>query len=145
MRQVVLLLLPALVLPCGCQTLARDVPVVEYSPGGTLDTAVAKYDATYTLSIGTSVSLQCTDVPEGGTVGFRREPDGAVVAFAGEETRRLDPDHGRHVWLCTAKPATVWGRRLVRGRDIAEEGGKVILFVLTLPILIPAIMIYGPP
>jgi hypothetical protein len=134
-RQAILLVLPGLSLLCGCHALTRDAEVIDYRPGGTVATTVAKSDASYRLSAPDArTSWVATDVPQGGAVGFRTEADGTVVAFAGEQTWRIEASNGRHVWLCTPKPATGWDRLLVRTRDTAESTFCATGLILTAPL-----------
>jgi hypothetical protein len=102
-------------------------------------TTVAKEDAEYSLFAPDKLTSWIqTDVPKGSAVGFRQEPDGSVVAFAGEQTWRVEDSNGRHVWLCTPKPVTGWDKFLVRSRDKAENAFGATLLILAAPFWIPA-------
>ncbi|MBX9581941.1 MAG: hypothetical protein K2X87_16675 [Gemmataceae bacterium] len=122
-------LLPALA--GGCRALVRDAEAIAYRPGTPPTTTAAECDARYQLSAPDELRywLQ-VDVPAGAAVGFRREPDGSLLAVAGEHVQPI-PD-ARYVWLCTPKPATRWDRFAVRTRDRCEEAvtdAKVVLFI----------------
>jgi hypothetical protein len=133
-RQAILLALPWLSLLCGCHALTRDAEVIDYRPGGTPATTVAKADASYHLSAPEANTRWIqTDVLQGSAVGFRQEPDGTLTAFAGEQSWRIDASDG-HVWLCTPKPVTAWDRFLVRTRDTCESALYPTLLTLTAPI-----------
>jgi len=99
-------------------------------------TTVAKEDAEYRLSADKQTWIQ-TDVTKGREVGFRREPDGSVVAFAGEQTWQVKDSNGRHVWLCTPKPVTEWDHFLVRTRDKSENAFYTTAFILAIPFWVP--------
>ena len=143
-RYVVLLVLPGLSLFCGCHALTRNAEGVDYRPGGPTITTVATFDASYSLAAPDAFkSWIQTDVPQGSLVGFRQEPDGAVVAFAGELTWPVDDAAGRHVWLCTPKPTNEWERFLVRTRDRSEEAFYKTVMILTAPIWITQCSITG--
>jgi hypothetical protein len=101
-------------------------------------TTVAKEDAEYHLSApDKQTSWIQTDVTKGSDVGFRQEPDGSVVAFASEQTWRVEDSNGRHVWLCTPKPVTGWDKFLVRSRDKSENAFYTTVMILTAPFWIP--------
>ena len=94
MRYAVLLVLPLLCLIGGCQSLTQDAVAVEYRPGTNPTTIAGKCYATYTLhSIEPDVQFAPTTIElgKGAMVGFRREPDGSLVAIAGWQN---DPDPG---------------------------------------------------
>ncbi|MBX9627220.1 MAG: hypothetical protein K2X82_25680 [Gemmataceae bacterium] len=136
MRRAVLLaaLLPALA--GGCRALVRDAETVAYRPGTPPTTAPAECDASYQLSAPDELRywLQ-VDVPAGAAVGFRREPDGSLLAVAGEHVQPI-PD-GRYVWLCTPKPVSRWDRFAVGTRDRCEKAAVTALLYVTMPVWIP--------
>jgi hypothetical protein len=143
-RPTVLLALPWLSLLCGCHALIRDAEVIDYRPGGTAATTVAKFDASYRLSApGVRRSWIETDVLQGNAVGFRQERDGTVVAFAGEQTWRVEASDGRHVWLCTPRPVTAWDQFLVRTRDTSENTFSKAVMILTAPFWITQCAVTG--
>ena len=143
-RYAVLLVLPWLALLCGCNALPREAEVIEYRPGGTVPTTVAKADGEYRLSA-PDARMSCipTDVSQGSVLGFRQEPDGAVVAFAGDQSWPIEAKDGRHVWLCTPKPANEWERFLVRTRERSENAFYTTVMILTAPIWIAQCSITG--
>jgi hypothetical protein len=136
MLRAAALLLPLLCLACGCQSLARNVETVEYRPGPTLSTAVADRDAEYTLSAPEKFETRMpVDVAKGELVGFRREPDGSLVAIAGKETMRIEP--GKHyVWLCTPKPVTAWDRFAVSAHDKGKNAVEAVTIFFLVPFII---------
>jgi hypothetical protein len=134
MRRAVLLALPLLALLGGCRALVRDAVAVEYHPGATPTTTVATCDATYTLYAPEPTPLVGYaewDVTEGTTVGYRREPDGSVVAVAGELTTPIP--ECRSVWRFTPKPITRWDRFVVAARDDCKYSLGAVVSVLLLP------------
>ena len=98
MNRAVLLALPLLSVACGCKALVRDAETVEYRRGAIPRSTAAKCDATYTLEVPEDkrTSYNPVDVATGEPVGFRREPDGSLVAFAGTHTYTIPDRHA--VW-----------------------------------------------
>jgi hypothetical protein len=135
MRRAVVLALNLLPLLGGCRALVRDAETVEYRPGSAPTTMAATYDATYRLYVPEKLETGMgIEVTKGEAVGFRQEPDGSIIAVAGQETKPI-PD-GRCVWLCTPKPVTRWERFLVRTRDKCETAVMLVF-------LGPALVING--
>jgi hypothetical protein len=136
MLRAAALLLPLLCLACGCQSLARNVETVEYRPGPTLSTTVAECDAEYRLDAPEKCQMWMpVDVTKGERVGFRRDPDGSLVAIAGARTTPIPPgDH--YVWLCTPKPVTAWDRFAAKTRDTCEKAVDTTVNYLLLPLII---------
>ncbi len=133
-RRVVLLVLPLLSLMSGCKALVRDAEVVEYRSGTLPITTAAKCDATYTLEVPENkrTSYNPVDVAKGETVGFRREPDGSLIAFAGTHTYTIPDQHA--MWCFVPAPVTRWDRFVVSTRDKCENAFSTTLLVITAPI-----------
>ena len=143
-RRAILLVLPAVLLLCGCHALTRDSEVIAYRPGEGVTTTVAKEDATYRLSARDGrQGWIATDVPRGATVGFREEADGQIIAFAGAQTWPIEASDGRHVWLSTPKPTRGWDRFLVGTRDKTAAAFYSTLLFITAPIWLTQCAING--
>jgi hypothetical protein len=127
-----ILLFVLLSLLSGCRALVRDAEMVEYRPGAPPTTVVADCDAEYRLFAPEKHETRMpVDVAKGEAVGFRREPDGSLVAVAGKETTPIP--EGRYVWQYTPKPATRLDRFAVTTRDKCENAFYTTLFVITAP------------
>ncbi|MBA4064193.1 MAG: hypothetical protein C0501_10855 [Isosphaera sp.] len=138
MRRPVLLALGTLAVSAGCRALDRDVVAIEHAPGGAPGSAVAGCAAAYQLVGDGGAYPVAIDVPEGAAVGFRRDPDGLVVAFAGEHTTSLP--EGRYAWKYTPTPANGSERFAVGTRDWCEKAAKAtagaVLCVTVLPVIL---------
>jgi hypothetical protein len=135
-RRAVTILLPLLILLCGCKALSRDREAVEYRPGPTLSTTVADCDAEYSLNAPEKHQTRFpVDVAKGERVGFQHDPDGSLVAVAGKVTMRIEP--GEHyVWRCTPKPVTGLDRFAVKTRDKGENVAGGVALILLLPVFV---------
>ena len=130
----VMLVLLLLTLLGGCKAIVRDAETVEYQPGATPTTVVAKCDASYKLEVRDDAH-KCyppTDVTKGAVVGFRREPDGSLTAIAGKETKAIP--EGRYVWGYKPKPVTQWERLAVGTRDTCSTAAGWVCFALFVPL-----------
>jgi hypothetical protein len=146
MSRLVLLALGPLALSVGCRALDRDVLAVEHAPDADPVATVAGRAAAYQLVCdGGAAYPVAVDVPEGAAVGFRRDPDGLVVAFAGEHTTALPEGH--YVWRYTPAPANGWERFAVGTRDRCENAAKAVagsvLCVTVLPVILCFANRYG--
>lgn len=130
-----------LVLPFvgGCKALVRDPEVVEYRPGTPLATVASKCDAKYTLEVPDDkwTSYNPVELSKGEVVGFRRESDGSLVAFAGTHTYTIPDQYA--VWSFVPAPATRWERFAVGTNNKAKSAVESV----TLWFLAPVIIING--
>jgi hypothetical protein len=141
----VLLALPLLHLVGGCHSLARDIVAIEYQPGTAPTTIAAKCDAVYRLSAPEKrEGRPGYQVAKGETVGFRREPDGSLVAVAAGHTLALEETRYVWVWEYTPKPTTPWERFLVKTRDRGEKAAETAVYVLFLPPFLIRQALFGP-
>ncbi|QJW93495.1 hypothetical protein FTUN_1001 [Frigoriglobus tundricola] len=142
----VLLTLPLVCLVGGCQALTREAVAVEYRPGASPTAIEAQCAATYTLhSIKPDSQLNPTtiELEKGATVGFRREPDGSLVAIAGWQTSPIA--ESQHVWRYTPVPVTRWDRFVVGTRHTCEKAAEAATMAIVLPLLVLHIMTGGEP
>ncbi len=114
----------------GCKALVREGEAITYQPGTPPTTTVAKCDATYSLDAkhpdtNTKYGWGTFDVLKGATVGFRREPDGSLVAIAGEQIAPI-PDE-RAAWHYTPTPVTRLDRFAVSTRDRCEHAAGLVV------------------
>jgi hypothetical protein len=129
MRGGVLLVVLSANLTCGCKALWRDREAVEYRPGTPPTAVLAERDATYRLCAHEPDETRPqVDVTKGERVGFRREPDGSLVAFAGTRTTTIPDVY--HVWEYSSWPVTPWER--VRESTI-KRSEEVIGTVVAIP------------
>ena len=122
----------------GCKALEREGHVVGYHPDLPPRAEAAPYDATYTLYTPdpeARLAYATIELRKGMTVGFRREPDGSLVAIAGEQVTPI-PD-ARALWCHTPTPRSQIDRFAVETRDTCESVASAI--VLT-PFLVFAII-----
>ena len=134
-----MLLLPLLALLGGCKALTRDAEAVAYRPGTPPTTVVAERDATYTLdarnpNTNTKYGWDTIDLRKGATVGFRHEPDGSLVAIAGEQIIPI-PDEDA-AWKYTPIPVTRLDRLAVSTRDRCEKAAETTFCYAMLPLII---------
>lgn len=101
----------------GCTALRPSAETIEYRPGSESVVVEARCDATYELETVDDKrrGFAPVDVRAGQSVGFRRDADGRMVAFAAWQTYPLP--EGRCVWRHTPKPVTRWDRFAVGARD----------------------------
>ena len=125
MRRAVLLCLVVLTALGGCSHRSNPGVVAKYEPGQKLTSKKVPYDAKVELHARDQPDavgpLTSTGVTGGTRVGFRRGPDGAVVAFVGERPVPI-PD-GRCEWIIVASS---WPRWWSRRADDAERATKTI-------------------
>ncbi|MBN9118330.1 MAG: hypothetical protein J0I06_04070 [Planctomycetes bacterium] len=131
-RRAAFLLLSLLSPLGGCRALVREGEAIAYRPGTVPATATAKCDATYTLdavnpNTNTKYGRDTVDIPKGATVGFRREPDGSLVALAGEKVVTI-PDEPA-AWRYTPAPVTRWDRFSVAARDACESAATAVILM----------------
>jgi hypothetical protein len=131
MRGLLLLSLTVLTAFSGCTHPSCPGVLACYVPGQKLMSKKVPYDATVELyacdqpdAVG---PLTSTGVTGGTRLGFRRGPDGAVVAFVGERPVPI-PD-GRCEWVIVASS---WPRWLSRRADDAERAAQAAGQVLVL-------------
>lgn len=115
----------ALVLVCGCRTPAPGV-VVEHRPGDGAKACPVPYAATYVLhsvdETGTGATLlERAAIQDKFQVGFIRQADGALVAYAGG--RKFPLPEGHYVWQIV--PNT----QKTRGELAQAAAGKVLITV----------------
>jgi hypothetical protein len=104
MRSVALLLLPLLTVLGGCRTASPRETAIEYRPATQPTTRQAPYEATYTLHTvdtegRTSAAIDRATVDRDNHVGFVRQLDGTIAAYAGG--RKIPLPEGRYVWEMT--------------------------------------------
>jgi hypothetical protein len=130
MRYAVLLPLALLASASGCGSLSRGVVAVEYRPGMTPTTTVAKCDATYTLCSPEEIDAKLeVRVAKGASVGFQYEANGALVAIAGDKV--IPVDGCNMVWKCTPTQIARCDRCSV-GRAMEETGNNPFLVPLAI-------------
>jgi hypothetical protein len=144
MRYTALCLLMSLPLMCGCKASMKHVEAVEYRPGTEPRVIPSKYDAEYSLyepDVGRG--QPGFEAAKGEPVGFRREPDGSLVAVVGKETKPIP--EGRYVWKYKPKPVTRWDRFTFAAHDRAETATACVMGVFLLPLLIVYQAVTGEP
>jgi hypothetical protein len=115
----------------GCKSLWRETEAVGYQPGTLPTTVVADRDATYRLCADEpDVGRPTVDVTKGERVGFRREPDGSLVAVAGTQATPIPDVH--HVWRCSSWPVTRWERFT---DSTVRESKRVIGIIVWVPLV----------
>jgi hypothetical protein len=134
-----------LVLVCGCRSVHLGV-LVEHRPGDAPKACPVPYAATYLLQAvddsGTEATLlQRADMQHKFQVGFIREADGQLVAYAGG--RKFPLPEGRYVWQIAPETARTH-RELTQtdGGKILEKAGKVLAHAAVFA-LVGAFMMLG--
>ncbi|MDB5312276.1 MAG: hypothetical protein JWO38_6478 [Gemmataceae bacterium] len=88
----------------GCRSSPRHALAIEYHPGQKPETFKAPYDATYKLFATDEAGLSLTPIDQSSIerryhVGFVRQPDGALVGYAGG--RKISLPEGHYRWQIT--------------------------------------------
>lgn len=133
-------LLPLLLLG-GCKALVREGDVVGYHPDLPPRAEHAPYDTTYTLYAldpDAQPAYVTIELPKGTPIGYRREPNGALVAVAGEQVTPI-PDE-RAMWRYTPTPRSRVRQFAVKTRDTGES---VVSALILTPFLVWAIVSGG--
>jgi hypothetical protein len=142
MKHTLLLVLSLLSLVGGCKALSRDREAVEYRPGTLPTTVVADRDATYKLCADEpDPGRPVVDVTKGERVGFRREPDGSLVAVAGTRTTPV-PDV-RHVWISSSWPVTRRERFAESTSEGCKKAAQTVAGVIFFPAAVVLMVITG--
>lgn len=133
---LIAMVLPLVALLGGCKALVRDGETVEYRRGTLPSTTAARCDATYTLEVPAAerTSYNPVDVAMGELVGFRRESDGSLVAFAGAHTYTI-PDQNA-VWSFVPAPVTRWDRFAVGAANKAKNAVEAVTTLFLVPFII---------
>ena len=136
MRSTSLLAPPLFILTIGCQSTVKDVVVIEYHPYLTPPTTIAKCDATFTLTAPEPTkTLLSIELKEGETIGYRSEPDGSIVAIAGEQTIPIPYDWS--IWRYTPKPNNQGKRFLDFASDVCDIARSLPRLIFTSPLWVP--------
>jgi hypothetical protein len=146
MRRAALLGLAVLTALGGCANPRRPGVVARYEPGQKLTSKKVPYDATVELYArdqpAATGPLTSTGVTGGTRVGFRREPDGSVVAFVGGRPVPI-PD-GRCEWVIVASSWPRWWARRADDAERAAEAAGTALALTGLGLGIAAFVVaYG--
>ena len=118
----------------GCVSAPPDGPLVEFRDGLTPVTRPVECEGTYSLvAVGSSRPVVEHRAVKGERLGFRREPDGSVVAVAPGYTFPLDP--GAYVWAVTPGSVKPYRERLLcetrdRALTAAKWAGIAVLAVV---------------
>jgi hypothetical protein len=111
---------------------------IDYCPGTQPTTQKAPYDAVYTLHLidtegQKGPALDRATIEQDYHVGFVRQPDGTLTAYAGGRTIPLD--EGSYLWEMTAEsPGKRRGLLTERTRDtVVEKSLAAAEFLLWLP------------
>jgi uncharacterized protein YceK len=141
-HRTVLLALLILALLSGCRSLRDDREAVEYHPGRPATTVVADRDATYRLCAHVPDPGRPTvEVTNGEVVGFRREPDGSLVAIAGTQTTPVPDIY--HVWVSSSWPVTRWERFADSTREGCKKATVTVVGVVCLPAAVLLMILTG--
>lgn len=129
MRRFTLLGLAVLTALTGCTVPGKNGVVAAYRPGQKPTSKKVPYDSTVELHAReqrhATGPITSTGVTGGTEVGFRREPDGSVVAFVGERPVPI-PD-GRCEWVIVASSwPRWWSRRKDDGKQLAAGMGTAL-------------------
>jgi hypothetical protein len=117
---------------CGYRSLLHPGVVVEHRPGDGPHACPVPYPATYTLSAidpitGAHVPLERADIQHKFQVGFIREADGSLVAYAGG--RKFPLDEGYYVWQITPESQKTYGElRQAKVGPILAAMGKGLVY-----------------
>ena len=128
-----------LVLFSGCRS---PFPVhVEHRPGDAPKASPVPYAAKYVLGTVNEtgagvVPLQRCDIQDQFQVGFIREPDGTLVAYAGG--RKFPLPEGHYVWQIAPES------RKTRGEVARDNADRVLGTVLTVLGYVAAAVLYVP-
>ncbi len=126
----------------GCVAAPPKGPLVEYRDGVRAVTRRVKCEANYELVTedATSVSGQIAEhhILKGECVGFRREPDGTVMAIAPGYSLPLPP--GSYAWEVVRSLVPSWRERLwseTRGRALeAERATGATIVVVSIVVIV---------
>jgi hypothetical protein len=128
-RALLLFIVGISMLVGGCMSYPKDLSI-EYRPGQKTKTFEAPYEATYVLVAiderQGSVEIQRTAIEERYQLGFVREPDGVLVAYAGGMKTPLA--EGRYLWRITPETKLSKSQLAQRAARRGFEGVGNVLF-----------------
>ncbi|MBA4064272.1 MAG: hypothetical protein C0501_11270 [Isosphaera sp.] len=144
MRRALLTALAALTLLSGCATPGARTRVAEFRPGSRPDTSRVWVAGELFLvrTDGPDAVVAAAEVGRWDAVGFRRGPDGAVVAVAGGRT--FPVAGGEYEWVRVTDRELQWSVAAAaahRLSEVAEKVGAVLMVPIAAAVVLPFLLL----